>query len=92
LNLPDAYIDRFRKQLSLIDLQYQGDPKLLKNAVLACCQDNNIGPFPEHPLSGVINWRVTQPWTEPTDEKEREARKRVEELQKRLRERTKKSL
>lgn len=90
LNLPVEYIDRFRKQLSLIDLQYQGDPELLKNAVLACCQEKNVGPYPEPPLSGAITWRATQPWTEPTDEKEREARKRAEELQKRLRERSKK--
>ena len=90
LNLPVEYIDRFRDQVSLIDLQYQGDPELVKNAVVACCQEQNIGPYSEPPLSGAITWRVTQPWTEPTDEKEREARKRVEELQKRLRERSKK--
>ncbi len=90
LNLPVEYIDRFRKQLSLIDLQYQGDPELLKNAVMACCRGKNVDPYPEPPLSGAITWRVTQPWTEPTDEREREARKRAEELQKQLRERSKK--
>lgn len=90
LNLPVEYINRFRKQITLIDLQYQGDPALLKNAVLACCQEKNIGPYPEPPLNGAITWRVTQPWTEPADEKEREARERVEELQKRLRDRGKK--
>jgi tetrahydromethanopterin S-methyltransferase subunit A len=90
LNLPMEYIDRFRKQLSLIDLQYQGDPALMKNTVLTCCREKNVGPYPEPPLSGAITWRVTQPWTEPTEEKEREARKRVEELQKRLQERSKK--
>ena len=48
------------------------------------------GAYPEAPLSGKITWRVTEPWAEVLDEKEREAKKRAQELKERLRTRTKK--
>jgi hypothetical protein len=37
------------------------------------------GAYPEPPLSGRITWRVTEPWAEPGDEKERETLRRIKE-------------
>ncbi|NIM04078.1 MAG: tetrahydromethanopterin S-methyltransferase subunit A, partial [Armatimonadetes bacterium] len=37
-NLPMEMIERFRKQLTLIDLQFQGDPGLIRQAVWSCYQ------------------------------------------------------
>jgi tetrahydromethanopterin S-methyltransferase subunit A len=94
-NLSAELIERFRKQLALVDLQFQGDPDLIKQAVWSCYQENpvefrgislhDLGAYPEPPLSGRITWRVTQPWAEPLDEKESEALKKAKELIERLR-------
>ena len=35
-NLPMEFIERFRKQLVLVDLQFQGDPELIRKAVWSC--------------------------------------------------------
>jgi tetrahydromethanopterin S-methyltransferase subunit A len=93
-NVSMEMIERFRKQLSLIDLQFQGDPDLIRKAVWSCYQESPVafrgyslydpGAYPEPPLSGKLTWRVTQPWTEVMDEKEREAKKRALELIERL--------
>ena len=89
LNLPMEYIDRFRKQLTLVDLQFQ-DFETVRTTVRLCIQDKPVklrdqslfdpGAYPEPPLSGRITWSVAQPWTEPTNEKEVEAKKKVEAL------------
>jgi len=94
-NLPIELIERFRKQLALIDLQFQGNPDLIRQAVWSCYQENpvelrgislhDLGAYSELPLSGKITWRVTQPWVEPLDEKESEALKKAKELMERLR-------
>jgi tetrahydromethanopterin S-methyltransferase subunit A len=99
-NLPMDFIARFRKQLTLIDLQFEGDPDLIRQAVWSCYQEAptefrgqslyDLGAYPEPPLSGRITWRVTQPWTEPVDEAERAALKKAKELMEQLRTRTKK--
>ena len=50
------------------------------------------GAYSAEPLSGQITWRVTQPWTEPYNEAEREAfdkaRALVETLRKRSNQKT----
>ena len=99
-NLPFELIDRFRKQLSLIDLQFEGDPNLIRNAVWSCYQEKPVdfreyslydpGAFPEPPLSGKITMRVTQPWVDQPDEKELEAVRKAKELMERLRAKSKK--
>ena len=96
-NLPMEMIDRFRKQLSLIDLQFQADPELVRKAVWSCYQEQPVefrgyslydpGAYPEPPLSGRITWRVTNPWVGPLDEKESEAQRKAKELMERLRKR-----
>ena len=94
-NLPSEMIVRFRKQISLIDLQFEGDPEVIKKAVWSCYQEeptrfcnytlHDPGAYPEPPLSGKITWRITQPWAEPSDDNEREAVKRAQELMEKLR-------
>ena len=93
-NLPRELIERFRKQLSLIDLQFEGNPDLIRKAVWSCYQENPVdfrgyslydpGAFPEPPLSGQITMRVTQPWVEQLNEKEAEAVRKAKELIERL--------
>ena len=96
-NLPIGFIERFRDQLELIDIRFEGDPEVIRNAVWSCYQEKPVrfrsyslhdkGAYPREPLSGRITWRVTQPWTEPYDETEKEAldkaRAMVEKLRKR---------
>jgi tetrahydromethanopterin S-methyltransferase subunit A len=97
-NLPVEFIDRFRSQLTLIDLQFEGDPGLIQQAVWSCYQEEPItfrgyslfdpGALPVPPLSGRLTWRVTTPWAVPNDE-EREAFERAQAMVDRLRERQK---
>jgi hypothetical protein len=93
------FIDRFRKQLSLIDLQFEGDPELIRKAVWSCYQEKAVefrgyslidpGAFPEQPLSGKITMKVTNPWIEQPDDKERDAIERAKALMAKLKERSK---
>jgi len=97
-NISDEIIERFLEQLTLVDLQFQGDPNLIQKAVWSCYQEApvefmgqelyDIGALDKPPLSGKITWRVTQPWCEPLDEKEREAKQKAEALMEMIRERT----
>ena len=97
-NLPMALIERFRKQISLVDLQFEGDPAVIRKAVWSCYQEKPVefrdyslydpGAYPEPPLSGKITWRVTQPWAEPSDKKEQAAVSKAKALIERLRART----
>lgn len=98
-NLQNESIERFRNQLSLIDLQFEGDPELIRKAVWTCYQESpvdfrgyslyDIGAYPEPPLSGKITWRVTNPWVEPLDDKELEAVKNYKAMIARLKARGK---
>jgi hypothetical protein len=88
-------IERFREQLSVVDLQFEGDPNLIRKAVWSCYQESPVefrgyslfdrGAYPEQPLSGKLTWRITQPWAEILDDKELEGQKRARELMERLR-------
>ncbi len=70
-NLPLEFIERFRDQLQLIDVQFEGDPEVIRKAVWSCYQEEpvdfrgyslyDIGAYPADPLSERITWRVTQP-------------------------------
>ena len=98
-NLPMKLIDRFRKQLSLIDLQFEGDPDEIRKAVWSCYQEEPVdfrgysvydpGAFPEPPLSGKITMRVTQPWVVQPDQKEQDAVRKAKELIERLKAKSK---
>jgi len=101
-NLPMSLIDRFRKQLSVIDLQFEGNPDLIRTAVWSCYQENPLefrgyylydpGAFPEQPLSGKITMRVTKPWIAQPEEKELDAVKKAKELIEKLKARSKEKL
>lgn len=77
-NVPGEFIERFRNQLELIDLQFEGDPNQIRKAVWSCYQEEPVdfgdyslfdpGAFPEPPYSGSLTWRVTKPWTVPPEE------------------------
>jgi tetrahydromethanopterin S-methyltransferase subunit A len=88
-NIPMEFIDRLRKQVTLVDCQFS-EEGVIRQAVWSCYQEEptpfkeyclyDPGAFPEPPLSGTITWRVTQPWAEPRDESERAAKQRALEL------------
>jgi tetrahydromethanopterin S-methyltransferase subunit A len=88
-NLPLQFIERFRSQVSLIDLQFKGTPESLRRAVWACYQEEPVefqgqrvcdrGAYQQPPLSGRITARVMEPWKQPQNAQEQEAvRKRRE--------------
>lgn len=95
-NLPMEFIERFLKQVTLIDLQFKGTPETIRKAVWSCYQEKPVefmnytlcdpGAFPDQPLSGRITLRITRPWAEPVDENEREAVKRMHEWIKKFKE------
>jgi tetrahydromethanopterin S-methyltransferase subunit A len=96
-NIPIEFIERFRAQVTLIDLQFQGDPGLIRKAVWSCFQETpvefmgytlyDIGAHPEPPLSGKLTWQVTQPWAVPCEENEQDAMRAAKELMERLKKR-----
>ena len=92
-NIPSEFIDRLRKQITLMDCQFQ-EEGVIRKAVWACYQEKPVdfldyrlydpGAYPEPPFTGKITWRVTQPWAEPKDDTERVAKQKALELIERL--------
>jgi tetrahydromethanopterin S-methyltransferase subunit A len=90
-NIPREFVERFRKQITLINCVNEGTPDVIRDAVCACYQEKptcfrectvwDVGSYPEPALSGKITWRVTRPEQEPKDEEER---KQVEKLHDRM--------
>ena len=86
-NLPMEFIERFRAQVSLIDLQFKGTPETVRQAVWSCYQEepvefegkqvHDVGAYPELPLSGKITSRVMESWKQPQSEQERQAAKKM---------------
>jgi len=82
-NLPMEFIERFRAQVSLIDLQFKGAPETVRQAVWSCYQEEpvefegqqvyDIGAYPEPPLSGKITNRIMEPWKQPQSKQEQQA-------------------
>ncbi len=68
-NLPEEFLVRFRRQITLLDLVNEASPEVLREAVLASCREEPIrfrdytlsdpGAYPEPALSGKITWRAT---------------------------------
>jgi tetrahydromethanopterin S-methyltransferase subunit A len=93
-NLSLEMIERFRQQVSVIDLQFEADPDVIRKAVWSCYQEepvqfrgyslSDIGAYPDPPMSGKITWRVTTPWLAELDDKEAEAQRKAKELIERL--------
>lgn len=92
-NVPIEFIQRFREQLTLVDCQFQ-DESVIRKVVWSCYQETPVefrgqslfdpGAFPQPPLSGILTWNVTQPWSEPGDDRERAAKKKALEMIERL--------
>lgn len=80
-NIPAEHVERFREQVTVIDLVNEGSPEVLRQAVCACYQEEptafrtcmlcDPGAYDRPPLSGKITWRVTQPDREPKSDAER---------------------
>jgi len=99
-NIPSEFVERFRKQITLVNCVNEGTPDLVRDVVWACYQENptefrdytlwDVGAYPEPALSGKITWRVTRPEKEPKDEEERKQmekfHERMEWIRKRVQE------
>ena len=97
-NIPPEFVDRFREQITIIDLINEGSPDVLRQAVAACYQEqptqfrdcilHDPGAFPEPPLSGKLTWRVKNPANEPKNKEEAAQVEKLHSLMERIRTRT----
>ena len=93
-NVPVEYVQRFREQITMIDLVNEGSPEVVRQAVSACYQEeptpfmsymlSDPGAYPEPPLSGKLTWRVTNPQREPKSEEERVQKDKLQQLMDRV--------
>jgi len=93
-NIPEEFVERFRNQLTVIDLINEGSPEVLRQAVWSCYQEKpapfkqyelyDTGAYPAEPLSGKITWKVNQPTLEPKNEEERGQRQKIQTLMERI--------
>ena len=98
-NVPMEMIERFCKQVSPIQLQFESDPDLIRRAVWSCYQEEPVefrgyhlydpGAYPEPAMSGDITWRVTSPFGNPLEEGEEAAQEKAREMIERLKARNK---
>jgi tetrahydromethanopterin S-methyltransferase subunit A len=89
-NIPKEFIERFRKQILLINLQFKGTPEIIKKAIWSCYQEKptaflnyelyDIGAFPESPISGKISNRILEPWKIPQNKKEQQAVEKMKKM------------
>lgn len=71
-NIPLRAIERFRKQITLIDLLGETKPETVQKAVWSCYQEQptrfqeytlrDPGAYPDEPLSIKITWRIGNLW------------------------------
>lgn len=90
-NISSESVERFRKQITIIDLLNRGTPELVREAVYLCYQESpasfegytlyDTGAYAGLPIVHKITWRVTHPQREPKDDEERE---QVEKLKERM--------
>ena len=93
-NVPAEFIERFRKQINLIDLINEGSPEVLRQAVQSCYQEKptqfrqyelyDTGAYSAEPLSGKITWKVTQPSLEPKSDEEQKQMQKIKSLMERI--------
>ena len=70
-NIPLGSIERFRKQLRLVNLLNEMNPEVVEKAVWACYQEeptkfkdytlSDPGAYPEPAISSKISWRIKKP-------------------------------
>jgi len=80
-NIPLEFVERFRRQITVIDLINEGSQDVVRQGVWSCYQEQptvfqrytlcDPGAWEEPPLSGRITWRVTHPELEPKSDKEK---------------------
>jgi len=80
-NVDPGAVERFCRQVTVVDLVGEGGEDVLREAVRACYQEApapfrglalwDPGAYPEPPLSAKIAWRVTDPTKEPKNDAER---------------------
>ena len=93
-NIAREYVDRFREQVTVLDLVNEGSPDVLRQAVWSCYQETptpfrdyslcDPGAYPEPPMSGKITWRITKPEHEPVNEEARAGTERLRTLMDRV--------
>jgi len=93
-NIPLEFVERFRKQVTVIDLINEGSVDVVRQAVCSCYQEKatqfgqyklyDLGAYPEPPLSGKITWRVTRPSEKPKSDEERTQREKIQSLVERV--------
>lgn len=94
-NIPSEFVQRFREQVTVIDLINEGAPEVLRQAVWSCYQEEptpfrqyelyDPGAYEGAPLSRTITWKVTQPSLQPQSDEERAQRKKIQTLIERIR-------
>jgi tetrahydromethanopterin S-methyltransferase subunit A len=70
LNISMAAIDRFMRQITILDLTGVEDPTVVKKAVWACYQEkptpfrqytlSDVGAYPGLPICEKVKWRITR--------------------------------
>jgi len=95
-NISHEFIERFREQLTLVDLQFKGSPQLIKKAVWSCYQEEptefegyqlyDPGAFDAPALDGNLMSRVAESWTLPQNEKEMSAVEKMQAMVARIKE------
>ena len=94
-NIRPEFVQRFRDQVSLVNLVNEGSPEILRQAVWTCHQEGptvfreyelyDPGAYPAEPLSGKITWKITQPSLTPKTDEERSQREKLLSLIERIR-------
>jgi tetrahydromethanopterin S-methyltransferase subunit A len=94
-NVLPEFVERFRKQITVIDMINEGVPEVLHQVVWSCYQEKptpfrkymlyDPGAYPAEPMSGKITWKVTKPSMEPKNEQEYAQRKKIQTLIERIR-------
>jgi tetrahydromethanopterin S-methyltransferase subunit A len=95
-NILPEFVERFRKQITIIDLINEGSPEVVRQAVWSCYQEKptpfknyelyDTGAFSEEPLSGKITWKIKQPSMEPKSDEERTQQQKIQVLINRIKE------
>jgi len=98
-NIPAQDVERFREQVTLVNLLNEGDSDVIRQAVWSCYQEKptqfrsyslyDPGAYPAKPISRKITWRVTRPHIEPKDENERKQVEKLKEMMANIKKRVK---
>jgi len=97
-NLPREAVERFRQQIRIVNLLNEGDPRLVRDAVWSCYQEEptrfrayelfDPGAFPADPICATLTWRIRQPWYAPRTAAEQAAVDRLQDLMARIKAKT----